>query len=62
MEKELFDDLITACNEAIEYEKGNIELKTNIIEIPDEDINDMYNKLTDNDKYLVKGMIKRLLN
>ena len=36
MEKELFDDLVSALNEAIEFEKGNIQLKTTILEIPDE--------------------------
>lgn len=38
MKKELFDDLIAACNEAIEHEKGNIKLKSNIVSIPDEEI------------------------
>ena len=38
MEKNLFDDLIAACHEAIEHEKGNIKLKSNIITIPDEEI------------------------
>ena len=38
MEKELFDDLITALHESVEYEKGNIHLKSTILEIPDEEI------------------------
>jgi len=38
MDKELFDDLIAACEEAIEHEKGNIRLKSNIVSIPDEEI------------------------
>ena len=38
MEKDLFDDLIAALNEAIEHEKGNIHLKTTVLEIPDEEI------------------------
>jgi len=38
MEKKLFDDLVAAFNESIEYEKGNIQLKTTIIEISDEEI------------------------
>lgn len=38
MEKELFDDLVTALHESIEYKKGNIQLKTTILEIPDEEI------------------------
>ena len=38
MEKELFDELIAACNEAIEHEKGNIKLNSNIVTMPDEEI------------------------
>ena len=38
MEKELFDDLIAALHESIEYEKGNINLKATALEIPDEEI------------------------
>ena len=38
MEKELFDDLVSALHEAIEYEKGNIQLKTTTLEVPDEEI------------------------
>jgi len=38
MEKELFDDLVTALHESIEYEKGNIQLKTTTLEMPDEEI------------------------
>ena len=38
MEKELFDELIAACNEAIEHEKGNITLNTNTITLTDEEI------------------------
>jgi len=38
MEKELFDDLVTALHESIEYEKGNIQLKTTTLEIPDGEV------------------------
>jgi len=38
MEKELFDDLILALNEAIEHEKGKIQLKTTTVEIPDDEM------------------------
>jgi hypothetical protein len=38
MDKDLFDDLIASCKEVIEYQKGNIELKTQTITIPDDDI------------------------
>jgi len=39
MEKELFDDLIQGCKEAIEYQKGNLKLKETIVKIVGEDIN-----------------------
>ena len=38
MDKELFDDLIASCREAIEHKKGNLQLKTTTLEIPDEEI------------------------
>lgn len=38
MDKSLFSDLVSALNEAIEYEKGNIELRTTVVEISDEEI------------------------
>ena len=42
MEKELFDDLIASCKEVIEYKKGNIQLKTTTLEIPDEEVDRSY--------------------
>lgn len=38
MDKELFDDLIASCKEVIEYNKGNIQLKTTTLEIPDDEL------------------------
>jgi len=38
MEKNLFDDLVEALHESIEYEKGTLQLKTTTLEIPDEEI------------------------
>jgi len=38
MDKDLFDDLIASCKETIEYQKGNLQLKTSVLEIPDEEI------------------------
>jgi hypothetical protein len=38
MEQALFDDLIAACNDAIEYEKGNIHLNSHTVTIPDNEI------------------------
>jgi len=38
MDKNLFDDLITACNEALAYKRGEIQLKTTTLNIPDDEI------------------------
>jgi hypothetical protein len=38
MDNELFEDLIASCKEVIDYKKGNIQLKTTTIEIPDEEV------------------------
>ena len=61
MEKELFNDLIASCNEAIEHSKENITLRSNAITIPDDDIIAKFGQLGENDKYIVRGMIERLL-
>ena len=61
MEKELFNDLTASCNEAIEHSKGNMPLRSNIVTIPDDDIITKFSQLEENDKYIVRGMIERLL-
>ena len=38
MDKKLFDDLIASCNEVLLYQKGELQLKTTTLEIPDEEI------------------------
>ena len=35
MDSNIFNDLIASCNEAIECEKGILDLKSNEIEFPD---------------------------
>jgi len=68
MEKELFDDLIASCKEAIEYKKGNIELKTTVVEIPDEEIEMdqmiylKVNKLSKENKQKIMQYAEELLN
>ena len=63
MDKELFDDLIFSLNEAIEYEKGNIQLKTTVVEAPDEEIKfySIYNKLSETNKLKAKNYVSKLL-
>ena len=38
MDETLFNDLVSALNEAIAYEKGDIELRTSLVNISDEEI------------------------
>ncbi|MCL2604215.1 MAG: hypothetical protein FWD90_07030 [Defluviitaleaceae bacterium] len=38
MDKDLFDHLIASCKEAIEYRKGNIQLKTTCLELPEDEV------------------------
>jgi hypothetical protein len=38
MEKKLFDDLVSACHEAIQYEKNNINLNSNTVTLPDDEV------------------------
>ena len=38
MDKDLFADLIASCKETIEYQKGNLQLKTTVLELSDEEI------------------------
>ena len=61
MEKELFDDLITSLNEAIEYEKGDTtKARSTIVTIYD-DINIKYNKLPEEEKQAIMILIDKLL-
>jgi hypothetical protein len=67
MDKELFDDLITSCNEAIEYKRGNINLKTTILDVPDEEVefNQVFfqnlEKLSDQNKQKAMQYVNKLL-
>ena len=64
MEKELFNDLIQSCNEVIEYQKGNIQLKTSVVDVPNEEVVlfNLYNKLTDVNKVKVIDYASTLLH
>ena len=63
MEQELFNDLIESCKEATEHEKGNIRLKSRIIEIPDDEIEfyNIYKKLSETNKQKAKNYVNELL-
>ena len=38
MEENLFNDLVAAFNEAIEHDMGNIKLNSNVVTIPDDEL------------------------
>ena len=46
------DDTIQGLQEALEYTRGNIQLKKTIVEVPDEEINfyGIYSKLSESNK------------
>jgi hypothetical protein len=56
----VFDDIMQGLHEIVEYQKGNLELKSRVVTAPDNDISMMYSKLNDNDKFIVRSMVTRL--
>ena len=38
MDKDLFDDLLASCNEVLAYKRGELQLKTTTLEIPDDEL------------------------
>ena len=38
MDKDLFDDLMASCNEVLAYKRGELQLKTTTLEIPDDEL------------------------
>ena len=64
MDKELFDDLVASCNEAIECEKGSVQLNATVIEIPDDVIvfYSKYQKLSENAKIAVHIILDEMLH
>jgi len=65
MERELFDELITSVNEAIEYERGDRSKgRTMRVTIPDDEIEfySMYKKLSETNKTKAMAYVNELLN
>ena len=58
---DVFNDIMEALHEVEEHQKGALQLKSDIVEIPDDFIISKFNQLSENDKYFVSGMIDRLL-
>ena len=58
----VFDDLTQALHEVEEYQKGNIELREDIVEIPDEEIKfySMFRKLSKSDKQKALNFVSKL--
>ena len=63
MDKDLFDDLIASCNEAIEHEKGNIKLKSTVLTLPPDEeretVSKFYN-LSEKNKHIATVLINEL--
>ena len=59
----VFDDLMQALQEVKEYQKGNLKVKSRIIEIPDDEIEScqIYKKLSEANKQKAKSYVSELL-
>ena len=62
MSDSLFDDIMEALHEVEEYQIGNVQLRTDVVELPDEYILSRFSMLSENDKYFVSSIIDRLLS
>jgi len=62
MREELFGELLASCNEAIEHSKGNLELKTNKVSIPDDEMDTVrkFYDLSEQNKHIAKVLINEL--
>ena len=57
------EDTLRGLQEALEHVKGNLELKTTVVEIPDEEIKfySVYSKLSDTNKIKAMNFVNDLL-
>jgi len=58
----VFGDIMQGLYEIEEFQRGNIKLRSNAVTAANDDISVMYGRLTDSDKYIVRGIITRLLS
>ena len=58
----VFGDIMQALHEVEEYQKGNIELRKDIMEIPDEEIKfySIYRKLSKSNKQKALNYVNKL--
>ncbi|MCL2055178.1 MAG: hypothetical protein FWG90_12220 [Oscillospiraceae bacterium] len=62
MDKDMFDDLIQSCKEAVDYQKGGKAMaRSVIISMPDMDISTKYNMLIETDKAAITTIIDKIL-
>ena len=45
----IFSDIMDGLHEVVEYQKGNLQLRTSVVEIPDENIIAKFGQLNDSD-------------
>ena len=61
MSESVFNDLMDSLNEVEEHQCGNINLRTDVVEISDDYFISQFHMLSENDKYFVSNIIDRLL-
>ena len=61
MNDSIYTDIMCACNEVIDYQNGNIKLKTDIVEISDATALSRFSQLDDREKSFVVALIDQLL-
>jgi len=59
----IHEDTLQGLQEALEYAKGNLRLKTTVVEVPDEEIKfySIYGKLSETNKLKVMNFANDLL-
>jgi hypothetical protein len=58
------EDTLQGLQEALEYAKGNLQLKTTVVEVPDEEIKfySVYSKLSETNRIKVMNYVNDLLH
>lgn len=58
---EIFNDIMEALHEVEEHQKGNIKLRSQVVEIPDYDIMGKYNQLPEDMQEAIRIIIDNAL-
>ena len=60
----IHEDTLQGLQEALEYAKGNLQLRTTVVEVPDEEIKfyNIYGKLSETNKIKAMNYVNDLLS